>query len=87
MPFVNIRTTRGLLNDQQKKLLHEELTELMVRIEGNGDPNFRKFVLVLIEEADATSWSVAGEQLTEESVQLLSRQLHAYNEEGPRCQD
>lgn len=72
MPFVNVRTTRGLLSEQQKAELHTELTELLVRIEGQGDPDFRQYVLVLIEEHEAGSWSVAGQPLTEQAIQALA---------------
>lgn len=60
MPFVNVRTARGLLNAQQKRQLQQELTEVLVRIEGNSDPRFRQFVTVLVEEHDPACWSVAG---------------------------
>jgi len=38
------------------------LTDLLVEIEGAGDPDFRRFVfvLVLVEEHDAEDWSVGG---------------------------
>lgn len=64
MPFVNVRTARGLLNAEQKSRLHEELTEVLVRIEGGGDPDFRQFVMVLIEEHEQHSWSVAGREVS-----------------------
>jgi 4-oxalocrotonate tautomerase len=64
MPFVNLRTARGLLNAEQKRQLHSELTEVLVRIEGGGDPAFRQFVTVLIEEHDQDCWSIAGTRAT-----------------------
>lgn len=64
MPFVNIRTARGLLSAEQKSQLHSELTEVLVRIEGGGDEAFRQLVTVLIEEHEPDSWSVAGKQAT-----------------------
>lgn len=60
MPFVNVRTARGLLSAEQKNQLHSELTEVLVRIEGGGDEAFRQLVTVLIEEHEPESWSVAG---------------------------
>lgn len=64
MPFVNVRTARGLLSAEQKQQLHSELTDVLVRIEGGGDPAFRQFVMVLIEEHDHDSWSIAGNEAT-----------------------
>lgn len=72
MPFVNVRTARGLLDAQQKRLLHTELTDLLVRIEGGGDPNFRQFVTVLIEDHPAEAWSVAGRALSQEAIDTLA---------------
>jgi 4-oxalocrotonate tautomerase len=63
MPFVNIRTARGLLSSAQKDRLHAEVTDLLVRIEGNGDEAFRPFVTVLIEEHEPGCWSVGGNQV------------------------
>ena len=72
MPFVNVRTTRGLLNEAQKTQLHVELTDLLVRVEGGGDPAFRQYVLVLVEEHDAASWSVAGQPLNDMVIRELA---------------
>jgi phenylpyruvate tautomerase PptA (4-oxalocrotonate tautomerase family) len=73
MPFVNVRTARGLLDPARKARLHEEITDLLVRIEGRGDPGFRKYVLVLIEEHPAESWSAGGHGMTGEDVASLAR--------------
>ena len=50
MPFLNLRTVKGLLNDGQKKHLMDKFTDLLVETEGGGDPNFRKLVWILIAE-------------------------------------
>jgi len=68
MPFVNIRTARGLLSPAAKSELCTRLTDLLVEIEGGGDPDFRRFVFVLVEEHDAEDWSVGGKQLRETGV-------------------
>jgi 4-oxalocrotonate tautomerase len=77
MPFVNIRTARGLLTPEQRTRLQEEITDLLVRVEGGGDPGFRQYVLVLIEEHAAESWSVGGQRLTDEAIAALSGQRTA----------
>lgn len=75
MPFVNIRTVKGLLNEEQKRELHQRITELMVEIEGGGDPDFQKYVSILIEEHDAEDWSVSGGSLTAEAVREIKEKL------------
>lgn len=72
MPFVNVRTARGLLSPEKKSRLHEEITDLLVRIEGGGDPEFRRHVLVLIEEHPPEAWSASGQPLTEEAIAALA---------------
>jgi len=71
MPFVNVRTARGLLTPARKKELQQRLTELLVEIEGRGDPGFARFVTVLVEELPADAWCVQGTPLTDEAVEAL----------------
>jgi 4-oxalocrotonate tautomerase len=75
MPFVNVRTARGLLSPEQKIELRSRLADLMVEIEGRGHPEFRPFVMVLIEEHDAENWSVHGEPLTTRALEALAESL------------
>ncbi|MDJ0743927.1 MAG: 4-oxalocrotonate tautomerase family protein [Xenococcaceae cyanobacterium MO_167.B27] len=75
MPFVNIRTVKGLLNEEQKLELHQRITELMVEIEGGGDPDFKQYIMILIEEQDAEDWSVSGVSLTAEAVRKIKGKL------------
>lgn len=64
MPFVNIRTARGLLDDEQKRELQRRVTDLMVELEGRGNPAFRPYVWVLIEELPSEHWCLGGTQVT-----------------------
>jgi len=73
MPFINVRTALGLLDAEQKRQLHSELTEVLVRIEGGGQAAFRQFVTVLIEEHPAEAWSISGQVLTREVVDTLAQ--------------
>jgi len=73
MPFVNIRTAKGLLSEEEKRELHKRITEVLVEVEGGGDPDFRSYVSVLIEECDPGAWSVHGEALTAEAVANLRK--------------
>lgn len=72
MPFVNVRTAKGLLSAEDKRELHKRITEVLVEIEGRGNPDFRSYVSVLIEECDASAWSVHGEVLTAEAIAGLA---------------
>jgi 4-oxalocrotonate tautomerase len=73
MPFVKVSTLRGALNDEQKRELQRRVTDLMVEIEGNGNPGFRQFVWVLIEEEDPSHWSIGGNQLSMEAFNAIAR--------------
>ena len=73
MPFVNIRTVKGLLTESQKKELQDRITDLLVEIEGRGNPRFRQFVWVLIDEQEPANWSMSGRQLSPELLQAFTR--------------
>lgn len=60
MPYVTISTVRGIFDVAQKKALLERVTDLMVEVEGQGDPDFRRNVWVKIEEGEPASWSLGG---------------------------
>jgi 4-oxalocrotonate tautomerase len=72
MPFVNVRTARGLLSPARKRELQEGITDLLVRIEGRGDPEFARFVTVLVEEHEPSAWCVQGVSFTAEAVEALA---------------
>lgn len=71
MPFVNIRTAKGLLSPAQKAELSARITDLMVEVEGRGNPAFRSLVWVLIEEHAAASWCLGGTQITADMLDEL----------------
>jgi 4-oxalocrotonate tautomerase len=77
MPFVNVGTAKGMLDEAQKKALQARITDVMVELEGGGDPAFRPFVWVLIEEHEPRHWSVGGTQVTEELIAQLTRRAAA----------
>lgn len=72
MPFVNLRTAKGILDEEAKRELHERLTDLLVEVEGRGNPEFRNLVFVLIEEEEPSSWSIGGVPVTTEMVRELA---------------
>ncbi|MBC9878264.1 4-oxalocrotonate tautomerase [Bradyrhizobium sp. INPA01-394B] len=68
MPYVTISTVRGILDAAQKKALLERITDLMVEVEGQGNPEFRRNVWVRIEEQEPAHWSLGGMQPTAEII-------------------
>ena len=60
MPHITISTVRGILDNAQKRTLLERITDLMVEIEGQGDPEFRRSVWVKIEEQEPGHWMAGG---------------------------
>jgi len=68
MPYITISTVRGILDFAQKKTLLERVTDLMVEVEGQGNPEFRRNVWVRIEEQDPSHWSLGGLQPTSEII-------------------
>ena len=68
MPYVTISTVRGILDAAQKKTLLERVTDLLVEVEGQGNPEFRRNVWVRIEEQERAHWSLGGMQPTSEVI-------------------
>lgn len=60
MPYVTISTVRGIFDVAQKQALLQRVTDLMVEVEGQGNPDFRRNVWVKIEEGEPASWSLGG---------------------------
>jgi 4-oxalocrotonate tautomerase len=77
MPFINVRTAKGMLDAFQKQELHQRLTEVLVEVEGRGNAAFRSLVMVLIEEEEPTSWSLGGMQVTAEQLKAFIGASHA----------
>ncbi len=68
MPYVTISTVRGILDVAQKQALHARITDVMVEVEGQGNPDFRKHVWVKIEEQEPAHWSLGGQSPTPEII-------------------
>ncbi len=73
MPFVTVRTLKGALDEAQKQTIQRRLTDLMVEVEGRGNERFRQFVWVLIEEEEASNWSIAGNQLSLDALKAVTQ--------------
>jgi 4-oxalocrotonate tautomerase len=81
MPYVTISTVRGILDATQKKTLLERVTDLLVEVEGQGNPEFRRNVWVRIEEQEPSHWSLGGMQPTPE---IIAGTFGAIGEHGMR---
>ena len=68
MPLITIQTVKGILDAEQKRKLHERITDLMVEIEGQGDEALRKLVWIKIEEQEPAHWSLGGMSPTTDYV-------------------
>lgn len=68
MPFVNVQTIKGIMTAEQKNELLRRMTDLMVEIEGRGDPQFRQSVWIRIDEHELEQWSLGGIQPTAEMI-------------------
>ncbi|MES2040126.1 MAG: tautomerase family protein [Pseudomonadota bacterium] len=60
MPYVQINTIKGILNTDQKQRLMEKIADVLVEIEGGGNPEFKKSVWINIQESEAEGWSMSG---------------------------
>ncbi len=69
MPFVQINTIKGMLNPRQKQQMLEKVADVMVEIEGAGDPEFRKSIWIAINESEAECWSMAGMRPSTQQVE------------------
>lgn len=77
MPFLNLRTVKGMLTDDQKRLLMDEFTRLLVETEGGGNPEFRKLVWILIDEIEPEQWQVGELRPTAALISALAQQREA----------
>ena len=75
MPFVNVRTVKGLLTDQQRLELQEKISNVMLEVEGKGNPDFKKYIMVLIEEHEPEAWNVHMQSLTPQAIDGLAASL------------
>ena len=58
MPYLHLHTVKGLLSPEQKRTLMDRFIELLIEIEGGGNPDFRKHVWIRIEEDEPEQWQI-----------------------------
>ncbi len=72
MPFVNIKTLKGALTEAQKQELHRKIVDVMTAVEGRGKPEFRNYVMIMIDELEPQNASVGGRQASEEFIKKIT---------------
>lgn len=77
MPFLNLRTIKGLLNDEQKKYLMDRFTELLVETEGGGNPEFEKMVWIQIQEEESKHWQIGQLRPSSQFIEGFVKQREA----------
>ena len=68
MPLVNVRLIEGVFTPEQKSAMIHQLTETMVRIEGE---NLRPVTWVIVDEVKGGDWGIGGKGLTAADVHAL----------------
>jgi 4-oxalocrotonate tautomerase len=58
MPLVNVRLIEGVFTPEQKSEMIHQLTETMVRFEGE---NLRPVTWVIVEEVKSGDWGIGGQ--------------------------
>ena len=69
MPFINVKLIEGVFDAAQKREIVEQLTEAMVRIEGE---NMRPVTWCVIDEVRSGDWGIGGKPLTTADVKGLA---------------
>ena len=69
MPLINVKVIEGVFSGPQKQEIVKELTEAMVRVEGE---NMRPVTWVVVEEVRSGDWGIGGNTLTTEAVKALA---------------
>jgi 4-oxalocrotonate tautomerase len=71
MPLVDVQLIEGVFDRDQKKRMIQEITEVMVRIEGEA---MRDVTWVRIQELASGEWGIGGKPLTTADIKALQRQ-------------
>jgi len=69
MPLINVKVIEGVFSGPQKQDIVKELTDAMVRVEGE---NMRQVTWVVVEEVRSGDWGIGGTTLTTEAVKALA---------------
>jgi 4-oxalocrotonate tautomerase len=69
MPLIQVKVIENVFTDAQKQEIVRELTDAMVRIEGE---NMRPVTWCVLEEVRSGDWAIAGNPLTTADVKALA---------------
>ncbi|MBN1760209.1 MAG: tautomerase family protein [Chitinispirillaceae bacterium] len=72
MPIAHITTMKGALSEEQKRELHRRFADLMVEIEGKGNEELRKYVILSITEVEPVNISIGGRAASKEFVERMA---------------
>ena len=70
MPLVTIDVIKDVFTPAQKTALIQEVTEAMIRVEGE---NLRGVTWVKINEVEGGDWAIGGQPLAAKDVQAMAR--------------
>ena len=65
MPFVEVKSIRGVFSKEEKARIIEDTTAVFARIKGN---EFAAGTWVVVSEVDNGGWGEGGEVLSKENV-------------------
>ncbi len=69
MPFIQVKVIENVFTPDQKGQIVRELTDTMVRIEGEA---MRPVTWCVVEEVRSGDWGIAGNPLTTADVKALA---------------
>ncbi|PKW28160.1 tautomerase family protein [Phycicoccus duodecadis] len=69
MPFIQVKVIENVFSSEQKGQIVRELTDAMVRVEGEA---MRPVTWCVIEEVRSGDWAIAGNPLTTADVKALA---------------
>lgn len=71
MPLVDIQVIEGVFDDAEKRRMIEEVTDTMVRIEGEA---MRGVTWVRVQELASGAWGIGGKAMTTDDVKTVQEQ-------------
>ena len=69
MPLIQVKLIEGVFSDSQKRDIIAELTDAMVKVEGE---NMRQVTWVTLEEVKSGDWGMGGRPVTTADVHALA---------------
>ncbi|MEV6867178.1 4-oxalocrotonate tautomerase family protein [Streptosporangium subroseum] len=70
MPLIEVKVLEGTFDTEEKQRIVHDLTEAMVKIEGE---NLRSITWVVVDEVKSGDWGIGGKPYTTEDVKTLAK--------------